>query len=93
MNGCELISFITALACSMIQCFPDDDLELLAAAFTQLADTLATYLTQKSIKESKNDDDTCNNKNESKNCNDTSNSKNESKYNNCNNNHKKDAVQ
>lgn len=56
MNDCELISYITAVACAMIKCLPDDDLELLSAALTQLADTLATYLTQKSIRESKNED-------------------------------------
>ncbi|NLK75298.1 MAG: hypothetical protein GX288_08440 [Clostridiales bacterium] len=67
MNDCELISYITAVACAMIKCLPDDDLELLSAALTQLADTLATYLTQKSIKESKTQDDNdykCNNNHE-----------------------------
>lgn len=54
MNDCDLISLITALACTIIKCFSDDELELLAAALTQLGDTLATYLTQKSITESKN---------------------------------------
>ena len=84
MNGCELISFITALACSMIKCFPDDDLELMAAGFTQLGDTLATYLTQKRIKESKNNnDDPCNCNKECKNNNDDA----------CDRTNKKDAVQ
>lgn len=53
MHDCELISYITAIACAIIKCFPDDELELMAAAFTQLGDTLATYLTQQSIKENK----------------------------------------
>lgn len=53
MHDCEFISFITAVACTIIKCFPDEDLKLLAAALTQLGDTLATYLAQKSIKESK----------------------------------------
>jgi len=54
MHDCELISLITAIACAIIKCLPDEDLELLAAALTQLGDTLTTYLTQKGIKE-KND--------------------------------------
>jgi len=54
MNDCELISLITALACTIIKCFPDEELELLAAALTQLGDTLATYLTQKGLREEKN---------------------------------------
>ncbi|HPU63988.1 MAG TPA: hypothetical protein PK304_07520 [Mobilitalea sp.] len=55
MHDCELISFITAVACTIIKCFPDEEIELIAAAFVQLGDTLATYLTQKSIKESKSE--------------------------------------
>lgn len=55
MHDCELISLITGIACTIIKCFPDEDLELMAAAFTQLGDTLATYLVQKSIKEAKNE--------------------------------------
>ncbi|ROR30589.1 hypothetical protein EDD66_102242 [Mobilisporobacter senegalensis] len=54
MNDCELISYITAIACTIIKCIPDDDdIALMAAGFTQLGDTLATYLTQKSIKDNK----------------------------------------
>lgn len=54
MNDCDLISYITAVACAIIKSFPDEDLELMAASFTQLGDTIATYLTQKGIRESKN---------------------------------------
>lgn len=55
MNDCELISLITAIACTIIKCFPDEELELLAAALTQLGDTLATYLARKSLRENKSD--------------------------------------
>lgn len=65
MNDCELISCITAVACAIIKCTPDDDVELMAAAFTQLGDTLATYLTQKSLHEkNSNNNDNCTNLNE-----------------------------
>lgn len=63
MHDCELITLITAIACTIIKCFPDEDLKLMAAAFSQLGDTLATYLTQKSIKENRSqnkNNDTCN---------------------------------
>ncbi|CRZ34771.1 hypothetical protein DFR55_12534 [Herbinix hemicellulosilytica] len=53
MHDCELISFITAVACTIIKCFPDEELELISAAFVQLGDTLATYLVQQSMKENK----------------------------------------
>lgn len=55
MHDCDLISFITAAACAIIKCFSDEELELMAAAFTQLGDTLATYLAQKSFRESRNE--------------------------------------
>ncbi|HHV13853.1 MAG TPA: hypothetical protein GXX75_26660 [Clostridiales bacterium] len=53
MNDCELIMTITAIACGLIKCCPEEDLTIMAAAFTQLGDTLATYLTQKELCESK----------------------------------------
>lgn len=65
MNDCELISYVTAIACGIIKCLPDDELELLAAILTQLGDTIATYLAQQNLKESRtqnknNSNDVCN---------------------------------
>ena len=59
MNPCELITFVTALACSITTCCTDDEVTLMAAVFNQLGDTLATYETQKSLIED------CDKKNES----------------------------
>ena len=56
MEDCDLILLISAIACSIIKCCPDDEVTILAAAFTQLGDTLATYLTQKDLRESKSKD-------------------------------------
>jgi hypothetical protein len=53
MEDCELIFLISTIACSIIKCYPDDELALLAAALTQLGDTLATYLEQKDLRESR----------------------------------------
>ncbi len=49
MAYCELIALITSIACGITKCFSDDEIALLAASFTQLGDTLATYLTQVQI--------------------------------------------
>ena len=53
MNDCGLITAITGLACALINCCSDDELSILSVASSQLGDTLATYLTQKEIRESK----------------------------------------
>ncbi|SFR83731.1 DUF6774 domain-containing protein [Anaeromicropila populeti] len=52
MNSCELVTFITALACAISKCYTEEEVAILAAAITQLGDTLATILTQKEICES-----------------------------------------
>lgn len=52
MNPCELAAFITATAILISKEIPDDDeLALLAAALTQLADTLATIAVQRELME------------------------------------------
>lgn len=56
MNDCGLIMSITAIACGIIKCCSEDDLTILSVAFTQLGDTLATYLTQKELCENKQTD-------------------------------------
>jgi hypothetical protein len=62
MNDCELITFITAIACGIINCCSEDDISLLSVGFTQLGDTLSTYLTQKELREKKNSNASGNNK-------------------------------
>jgi len=42
MKSCELVTTISALACCIAQNKSAEELELIAAILTQLADTLAT---------------------------------------------------
>lgn len=49
MKDCELILGISGVACAIIKCSSDDEISLMSAIFNQLGDTLATYLTQKQI--------------------------------------------
>lgn len=44
MNSCELVMLISSIACSISQCYPPEELAILAAALTQLGDTLETML-------------------------------------------------
>lgn len=46
MNACELVTFITALACAIDKCYTEEEIELFAAIFSQLGDTLATISTR-----------------------------------------------
>jgi hypothetical protein len=50
MDDCELVAFITALACGISKCFSEEEIEILGPAFTQLGDTLATILVKKGQK-------------------------------------------
>ncbi len=56
MDDCELIFFITTVACAITKCFSEDEINLLAVGFTQLGDTLTTYLTQKDLRNRNNND-------------------------------------
>lgn len=56
MNECELVIFISSFACALSKCLSSDELSLLAAAFTQLGDTIATILTQREICDNSKDD-------------------------------------
>lgn len=47
MNSCELVSAITAAACAVAKDRCLDDIELMAAIFSQLGDTLATIAVKK----------------------------------------------
>lgn len=49
MKGCGLTASITALANMLAKTFGDDELTLLSLALTQLGDTLATLVAQRSI--------------------------------------------
>lgn len=51
MQNCELVSFVTAMACTISKCCSEDEISILAAAFTQLGDTLATMLVNNEINE------------------------------------------
>ena len=53
MNALELTSSITALANAIACQISDDELDLRAAVFTQLGDTLATISVQRDICEKK----------------------------------------
>lgn len=44
MNPCEVTAVVTAAANLFFECFSKDELQILAAAFTQLGDTLSTQL-------------------------------------------------
>jgi len=46
MRSCELVTLITAVACSISQCYPSEELPVLSAIFVQLGDTLATIIAQ-----------------------------------------------
>ena len=49
MKSCELVAFVTAVACKINECFPPEEVSLLAAVFTQLGDTLATLVTSEEL--------------------------------------------
>ncbi|HML37714.1 MAG TPA: hypothetical protein PKA19_09890 [Bacillota bacterium] len=51
MDPCELAMFITASAVVIARNISDDELDVLALAFTQLGDTLATISAQRQILE------------------------------------------
>ncbi len=42
MNSCAFVNFISLLACEIVKDKSQEEIEVLAAFFTQLGDTLAT---------------------------------------------------
>lgn len=46
MNPCELVTFVSSVACTLSRCYPPEELAVLAAVLTQLGDTLETILAQ-----------------------------------------------
>ena len=49
MNSCELVTFISTLACGISVDKTPDEISLLSTFFVQLGDTLATIATTKSL--------------------------------------------
>ncbi len=49
MSECELIAFISTVACALSKCCSADELKILSVTFTQLGDTLATILTKREL--------------------------------------------
>lgn len=56
MSPCELVSFVTAIACSIAKCCNEEEIEILSAVFVQLGDTLATINVQKGICQESSED-------------------------------------
>lgn len=44
MNSCELVTYVSSLACAISRSCGKEDLALIAAVFTQLGDSLETIL-------------------------------------------------
>lgn len=56
MDSCELVSFVSAAACSISKCVPQEEPEVLAAVFTQLGDTISTILANRNFCNNNDDD-------------------------------------
>lgn len=51
MNSCCFVTTITGIACTLANCLSEEELELLAAALSQLGDTIATILANENLLE------------------------------------------
>jgi hypothetical protein len=49
MQSCELIAYISAIACIISKCCSKDELSVIASFFTQLGDTLDTIIANEAI--------------------------------------------
>lgn len=49
MQSCEVVASITAIACALSQCYSDEELGFLSAAFSQLGDTLETIAAHREL--------------------------------------------
>jgi dolichol kinase len=65
MDECELIVFISTVACAISKCCSTDEITILSVVFTQLGDTLSTILTKRELSEK------CTNNDEIKDSNDS----------------------
>lgn len=59
MNSCELVASISAIACALSKQCSKDELSILAAAFTQLGDSIATILAHDEVCNNKDSNDQC----------------------------------
>lgn len=57
MNSCELVNLISMLSCLIVENYTDEEIGVLAAVFTQLGDSLATILANKSLLDAKQKDE------------------------------------
>lgn len=53
--NCSNLYFLSAIACKISECLPEDDLALLSADLTTLADMLASILARQAACNSEND--------------------------------------
>lgn len=60
MDECELVLFISTIACSIAKCYNDDELELMASIFSQLGDSLATISARRDLCSKDTDTKCCN---------------------------------
>lgn len=49
LDECELVLFISGIACGIAKCYDNDELALMAAIFSQLGDTLATISAKRDL--------------------------------------------
>lgn len=49
MNSCELVAFVSSVACTLSKNCMEDELAVMAAVFSQLGDTLDTILVHNEI--------------------------------------------
>ena len=49
LNECELITFVSAVACTISKSCTDDEISLLSSILTQLGDSLATILAKRAL--------------------------------------------
>jgi len=56
LDECELVLFISGIACGISKCYDNDELALMASVFSQLGDTLATIAAKRDLCSSKDSD-------------------------------------
>lgn len=56
LDECELVLFISGIACGISKCSNNDELALMASVFSQLGDTLATIAAKRDLCSSKDSD-------------------------------------
>lgn len=49
MQSCELVTYITAIACTISKCYAKEELPIIASFFTQLGDTIQTIIANEEI--------------------------------------------